>query len=88
MPWQQVWTINNHLIFSNFYSESDVQSYIIYVRMEGRHFLRSPLVDPGQDCLKADMIDFTYLSWILELLELASMDILMNAFADLNYDLT
>ncbi len=29
-PWPQVWPINtHHLILSNFYSESDVQSYII-----------------------------------------------------------
>ncbi len=45
-------------------------------------------MDPGQDCLKADMIDYTYLSWILEPFALASMDILMNAFVDFNYDLT
>ncbi len=34
VPWPQVWPINtHHLILSNFHSESDVQSYILFTRV-------------------------------------------------------
>ncbi len=34
VPWPQVWPINtHHLILSNFYSESDAQSYILFTRV-------------------------------------------------------